>query len=432
MPQQPDAPTQLVEHFFRHEYGRLVGALTRSLGTRHLELVEDAVQMALWRALHAWSRHGVPRAPAAWLFRTARNLAIDALRREGTQLKVQELLASQQAHRDASGPSPGAPFDLPAIEDESLRLLFLCCHPSIPTESQVALALKLVGGFSVPEIASGLLASSANIEKRLSRAKLRLREVSEEIAELSLEAMRSRLDAVLLVCYLIFNEGFAASHGQSALKRDVCEEAQRLARMLAHHPDLGQQPAVAALLALMLLHSARFCTRVDADECVVVLADQDRTAWDWSMVREAMQWMLTAARGDELSRYHIEAAIAWEHCRAPSLDATDWPRVAELYRWLMKLAPSPMIRLNALIAQSYVQPTASAIDELLAMTEADRKQLRPWWDCTMAHMFERHGDTARAQNHWRDALALATCAASRKLIEKRVKKGDASSPKPEA
>lgn len=413
----------LVEHFFRHEYGRLVAALTRSLGVRQLELAEDAVQMAMWRALQHWSRRGVPEAPAAWLYRTARNLALDAIRRDATFQRMREEIAVEDIAPDHAS---GGMDDV--VSDESLRLLFLCCHPSIPAESQVALALKIVGGFSVPEIASGLLASVANIEKRITRAKARLREVGQELTGLTIETMEQRHDAVLLVLYLMFNEGFSASHGESALKRDVCDEAIRLTRMLVSHPSMGQAPATAALLALMLMHSARFTTRVDADECVVLLGDQDRTAWNWPQVREAMDWMLTAARGDNLSRYHIEVAIAWEHCRASGLDATDWPRVAQLYQLLIQVAPSPMVRLNATIAQAYAYRTIEnapqvlqqAIDQLLAMPAKDRQQLRPWWDCTMAHLLECCGQADRARWHWRDALTLAGCSASRKLIEKRL------------
>lgn len=405
----------LVEHFFRHEYGRLVGSLTRRFGVQSLELVEDAVQMAMWRALQNWSRQGVPEAPAAWLYRTARNQAIDALRRETNlqraKLTIAETLVDIQTTQPIEEESPG---------DDALRLLFLCCHPAIPTESQVSLALKIVGGFSVQEIASGLLVTAANIEKRITRAKAKLRELGEELAELSSAAMHERLDAVLLVLYLMFNEGFSASHGKSALKRDVCDEALRLTRMLLADATLGHQPAVAALLALMLMHSARFCTRIDADQCVVLLADQDRSAWDWSLVREGMHWMLTAARGEQLSRYHIEAAIAWEHCRAASLDATDWPRVCQLYQHLLIVSPSPVVRLNAIIAQSYCHDVKDAIEHLLKISETDRRQLRPWWDCTMAHLFQRSGQPQRARSHWLDALALASCSASRKLIEKRL------------
>jgi RNA polymerase sigma-70 factor (ECF subfamily) len=380
-----------------------------------LELVEDAVQMALWRALQNWSRQGIPDAPAAWLFRTARNLAIDALRRETHFQKVREAVSSSVDYEA----SPNIDIDAP-IADDTLRLLFLCCHPAIAPESQIALALKLVGGFGIEEIASGLLSSTSNIEKRITRAKSKLREVGEEIAALTGDCMQARLDAVLHVLYLVFNEGFSASRGESAIKRDVCDEAIRLVRMLSVHPLFAQQPVVAALLALMLMHSARFVTRVDVDECIVLLADQDRSAWDWARVREAMHWMLAAARGEELSRYHIEVAIVWEHCRSVTLAATDWQRVTELYQLLMRVAPSPMVRLNTIIAQSYSLSLSSAIEQLLAMPDTDRKQLRPWWDCTMAQLLERHGEPQRARSYWQDALALAGSSASRKLIEKRL------------
>ncbi len=324
-----------------------------------------------------------PRAPAAWLQRAARNLAIDALRREAMFQNAMQTIAADSLDFDLPLPS-----DESEIDDEPLRLLFLCCQPSIPAESQIALALKIVGGFSVTEIASGLLASAANIEKRLTRAKSRLREVGEELATLSAQAMQARLDEVLLL-YLMFNEGFSASHGPSAIKRDVCDEAIRLTRMLVAHPAFDDIPSAAALLALMLMHSARFETRLDADECIVLLADQDRSAWNWSMVREAMHWMLVSARGDHLSRYHIEAAIAWEHCRAASLESTDWYRVSELYQLLMKVAPSSMVRLNAVIATSYRDSVAAALEQLLRLSEPDRKQLRPggtarWPSCCSA------------------------------------------------
>ncbi|MCC6511011.1 MAG: sigma-70 family RNA polymerase sigma factor [Pirellulaceae bacterium] len=413
-------PHALVEHFFRHEYGRMVGLLTRALGVRHLELVEDVVQSALSRALQSWARQGVPSDPSAWLFRTAKNLATDALRRDATFGRIASELASQLTSQLDELKASGLSSHDVELTDESLRLLYLCCHASIPEESQIALALKIVGGFSVSEIASGLLVAPANIEKRITRAKSRLRDIGLELAELTNEQMHARRGAVLHTLYLMFNEGFSATSGDSPLRQDVCDEAMRLARMQLAQPTLGEDPAAAALLALMLLHAARFCTRVDDQQCIVLLADQDRAQWNWARVREGMDWMLRSARGETLTRYHVEAAIAWEHCRAANFADTDWHRVVQLYDRLWQLAPSAMVKLNRLIAQSYSSGVQRAIQALLEFSSEDRRQLRPWWDCAMAQLFQRADQTERAQSHWRDALALAKSTASRQLIEKQL------------
>lgn len=405
----------LVEHYFRHEYGRLVGLLTSGLGIRHLELAEDVVQQALWRALQVWSRQGIPAAPGAWLYRTARNLAIDELRRQRTfQVKAERLVTTATL---AELPDCRSDHELP---DERLRLLFLCCHEALSTESQIALALKLAGGFGVREIAAGMLVGEATIEKRLTRAKLKLQEIGQELAELNHQQMRRRLPAVMHTLYLLFNEGFASSSGSQPTNAELCQEAIRQVRMILSLPEFAEETAVCALLALMLLHIARMSTRVDEQQCIVLLAAQNRQQWSWETIREGMHWMQQAARGSELSRYHVEAAIAWEHCRASSLFDTDWPQVVSLYELLERMAPSAMVRLNLAIAQSYTAGVENALKMLLAIDAADRRQLRPWWDCAMAELWERSGDLQRAATHWRDALALAGNTASRGLIQSRL------------
>src|SRR5262245_18960918 len=239
-------PRALLEHFFRHEFGRLVALLTRSLGVRHLALVEDVVQAALVQALVTWSRRGVPEEPAGWLYRTARNLAIDAMRRERIHDQALPRLAE-----DAERVSPPLETQFAdEIGDEPLRLLFVCCHEAVPAESRVAIALKTLCGFSTAEIARALLTTEANVQKRIERARDRLREVGDADVDcdtLTVGQLRSRLDAVLAVIYLLFSQGCHVTHGDLPIRRDLCDEARRLARMLATHP-IGDVPSVHALL----------------------------------------------------------------------------------------------------------------------------------------------------------------------------------------
>ncbi len=411
--------SSLVEHFFRHEYGRLVALLTRDMGVRHLQLAEDVVQSALSRALVAWPRSGTPTDPSAWLYRTAKNLAIDTLRRE----RRRQLLP-----QDGSGlPDPVmtglGDEDLPRFEteigDESLRLLFLCCHPALAVDSQVALALKIVSGFGVQEIAQGLLVTTSNIEKRLSRAKEKLRQQPSAWIELNPAEVLERRDAVLSTIYLIFNGGYATTQGELPIRRDLCGEAIRLAKMVAQHP-VCRVPAAEALVALLLLHTARFDGREAADGGVVLLAHQDRQRWDGDLLREAMDYAGRAARGTELSRYHLEAAIAWEHCRASTFETTDWRRISSYYRLLSHQHASPMIQLNAAVAISYAESVEAGRERLLQISDPERQRLRPWWDCCLAQIHERLGQPTLAQSHWRDALALAGSPVQRQFIQSQL------------
>lgn len=407
--------SKLVEHCFRHEYGRLVALLTRALGVRNLALVEDVVQAALAKAMIAWAKSGVPNDPAAWLYRTARNLAIDSIRREQTEHRIvaENLLEKAFPTEDSQHANSSE------VEDATLRFLFLCCHPSIPLESSVALALKTVSGFSTEEIASAFLITKANAEKRITRAKETLRGSGDEIAELSPHSMQGRLDAVQSSIYLLFSEGYSSSSGNVVLRKDLCEEAIRLARMLVQNREVTSA-TTAALLALMLMHTARFDARVDTNGAIVLLESQDRSRWDWRMIREAMDWMTRSTESDRPTRFHIESAIAWEHCRASSFETIDWSRVVELYQALERICPGPMVRLNLAIAWAYVAGPQVGLQRLIDIPESDRKRLRPWWDCAVAEAFHRLGKTAEATAHWSDALALTSGAAHRNLIAQKL------------
>ena len=413
--------SQLVEHCFRHEYGRLVALLTRAYGVQHLDLVEDVVQGALSKALLTWRQHGVPDDPPAWLYRTARNAAIDALRRAKTEQRLlhENFNAEEQAHSESI---LDAHTEIP---DPSLRLLFLCCHSSIAVESSVAFALKMVSGFSTEEIAVALLISKANAEKRITRAKESLRDAGVELADLDSRQMLKRLSAVQSAVYLLFSEGYSSTSGNHILRRDLCEEAIRLTRMLTRSTSLPVASS-AALLALMLLHSARFEARLDTHGAIILLDAQDRTRWDWTKIKEAMRWMAASTETTEVSRYHIESAIAWEHCRASTFESIDWNRVVELYRSLEELCSSPMIQLNRAIATSYAVGPSAAMQQLIAMDDKDRDRVRPWWDCALADVHLRLGNRAEALAHYLDAVALSTNEGHRAMIQHKIRNLEAT------
>ena len=409
-------PRDLVEHFFRHESGRLVALLTRSLGVGRLDLVEDVVQASLVQALQTWSRGGVPEDPAAWLYRTARNRAIDTLRRERAHARILPQIAGAQ---DPEERLPDEPLFAQEIGDEPLRLLFLCCHQSIPIESRVALALRTVCGFSTGEIARGLLTTEANVQKRIARAKGRLREEPGAWESPGSQPLRDRLDSVLAAIYLLFNEGYNASHDDVPVRRDLCDEALRLARMLANHP-VGDDPRVFALVALLGLHAARFDARVSPGGTIVLLEEQDRSAWNWGLVREAMDWMARSAAGEAISRYHVEAAIAWEHCRARSFAATDWTRIIELYGALENIAPSPIHVLNRAVAEAHRDGPLAGLARLAAVPPEEIPARYPAWPAVLGELHFRAGDLAAAENAWAESLTLGPAPADHELIHRRL------------
>lgn len=408
-------PGDLVEHFFRHEFGRLVAVLTRSLGVRRLDLAEDVVQAALLRAMQTWSRRGVPKDPAGWLYRTARNLAIDALRRERIHAQAVPRLAADGER--ASSPLEAHFAD--EIGDEPLRLLFVCCHEAVPAESRVALALRTLCGFSTAEIARSLLTTEVNVQKRITRARDRLRELDVDFDTPAAAQLGVRLQAVLAVIYLLFSQGCHATHADVPIRRDLCDEARRLARMLAAHPA-GDVPAVHALLALMCFHAARFDARVASDGAIVLLEEQDRSTWNWSDVREGMAWLARSAAGEELTRYHLEAGIAWEHCRAATFADTDWRRVAELYDALDRIAPSPLHALNRAVADAYLRGPQAGLDRLAAVDPENVPARYPAWHAVIGEFYFRLGRHAFAERAWREALRLTTARADQEFLRRRL------------
>lgn len=401
----------LVEHFFRHEYGRLVAGLVHRFGARWLSLAEDAVQAALLRAVQSWPRRGVPDNPAAWLRRAAYNSAIDSIRREATFAELLPKIAPPP-------PEPPPPdLDRP-LDDDPLRLLFICCHPELSVESQLALSLKVVCGFGVTEIARGLLATEAAVLKRLTRAKEVLREAGMNADPLPEAELLARRDSVHAILYLLFNEGYHSSRSDALLRHDLCEEAIRQADMLARHPTLGS-PAGEALLALMLLHAARFDARQEASGELVLLEDQDRERWDRSLIVAGMNWLSRAARGEQLTAYHLEAAIAAEHCRAASYATTDWKRIVELYDLLCRLKPNWLSELNRAIAVGCLHGPRAGLRRLLEI-EKDTGARYSHLHTAIGELYRRCGESERARQHFAEALKLAANDSEKEHLLRRL------------
>lgn len=398
--------TQLVEHFFRHETGRLHGALVRLLGVSHLSLAEDVAQEALLRALRTWSMGGVPPNPSAWIMRVALNLARDAMRHQRMSGGKEGAIITHLEQTRSAGDGPGTIAPENEIRDDALRLLFVCCHPSIAPDAQVVLALKVVSGFSTGEIARAFLSSEAAIEKQLTRTKQRIQEsgIAFDIPEG--EDLAPRLDGVLAALYLLFNEGYKASGGERLLREELCEEAVRLAALLVNHPA-GNTPRSHALLALMLLTAARFPSRLDEQGALLRLDDQDRAKWIQPLIERGLLALAEAAQGRELSEYHLQAGIAACHCTAADYESTDWPRILRHYDDLYRLKPSPVVALNRAVAVAHVHGPQAGLEAVAAIPQREKIESHYLLHAVLGELQWRLKQHAAAAASFRRALQLA-------------------------
>lgn len=408
-------PRRLAEHFFRHEYGRLVATLSRRVGIEHLDVVEDAVQTALSAALESWPRAGVPDDPTGWLFRVARNRLWDELRQRVRREHLMAANVDELAHALESGDGASAGD---AQQDALLRMLFVCCHEAIPAESQIVLALKVLCGFDAREIAVRLFTTDANVYKRLGRARARLREVPGGMDDLTPAQYATRLASVRTILYLIFTEGYLSSHAERSIRRELCDEAMRLTSMLAQHP-IGDDAETSALMALMHLHSARLSARQNEDGDLLLLQEQDRDAWDRREIEQGLRWLVRSAVGDVFSRYHAEATIAAEHCLAPSFEETRWDKVIECYALLEHLAPSPLHRLNRALATAELHGPARGLEVLEAFVPPSWLAGSYMWPAVLADLHRRAGNATTAGCFQELARGLAPSATVLEALERR-------------
>ena len=410
----------LAEHLFRHEAGKLVSVLTGIFGTERLQLAEDVVQEAMIRALQTWPYYGVPKNPAAWLTQTAKNLALDLIRREKVFLEKQpQIIATIEQWSDDGG-SDGAPAFESELKDDRLRLLFACCHPLIPQEAQTALALKTLGGFGTAEIASAFLTTEAAVAKRLTRARERIRELQIPFEIPSGEEISTRLDSVLQALYLLFNEGYKASSGESLIREELCSEAIRLTALLAAHPA-GNQPRTHALLALMVLNAARLPARVDADGNILRLREQDRSSWDRRMIGRGIFHLQQSAAGEQLSVYHLQAGIAACHCTARDYESTDLRQILALYDQLVQIDDSPVVALNRAVAVAAVHGPQAGSEAVEAIR--NRRSLDAYYllYAVLADFKAQLNEFQSAAGHLRKALQLTELKSEHTLLSNRLK-----------
>jgi RNA polymerase sigma factor (sigma-70 family) len=415
---QPQEVSQLVEHLFRHEAGKMVATLTRIFGIEHLNLAEDVVQEALSRALQTWPYRGVPENPSAWIMRASRNLALDVIRREKI-FRTKEAEIARLIERGGAT-DEAARFSEHEIADDRLRMMFVCCHPVIPPEAQVALALKTLCGFSVTEISHAFLTTEAAIAKRLTRAKQKIQEAQVPFEIPTGNELTRRLESVLHSLYLLFNEGYKASSGEKLVREDLCKEAIRLTELLAQH-RAGNQPKTHALLALTLLNAARISARADDEGNLLRLEEQDRTRWDKEMIARGMFHLRQSAAGEALSEYHLQAGIAACHAGAIDYESTDWGRILSLYDRLMEFDDSPVVALNRAVAVANVRGPKAGLHALQQIR--DRKKLDSYYllYAVIGELQMRLNNHKLAAEQFRKSFELSETKSERAFLLKRLR-----------
>lgn len=404
---------QLVSHLFRHEAGRMTAVLARMFGFDRIEIAEDIVQDTLLKALNEW-RSQIPDNPSAWLYKVARNQALDLLRREKLFNEIGKELSyfSEQEENTL-----GKLFLQDEIEDSQLRMLFACCHPAIALESQITLSLKTLGGLSAAEIARAFLTTEDTVNKRLYRAKEKIRSENISLEVPQSKELTDRLEAVLKIIYLIFNEGYSSSHPNHLIRQDLCEDAIRICLLLTRN-TLTNLPKTNALLALMCFQVARFPARLDQNGAIVLLKDQNRSLWDNFMTSRAYQFFRSSSIGNEISEYHLEAAIASYHASAGSFENTNWEVILRLYNLLAEIKPTPFVYLNTAIVKGYVYGPEVALEDLAKIDSLKQHYI---YQTTKGDLYVELNEIDSARQCYEKALSLITSEPEKRLLEKKLK-----------
>jgi RNA polymerase sigma-70 factor (ECF subfamily) len=405
----------LLEHLFRREAGRIVSWLVGLLGSHHLQLAEDAAQESMLRAAQTWPFQGIPEKPEAWLFRVAHNHAISALRRD-TNFgdKANELIALLELRAQHVE-------DLDAEEnlrDDELRMIFMCCPPQLAQDAQVALSLKLVSGFSVGEIARIFLAEEKTIAQRLVRAKRLIREQNLSLIMPRKAELQRRLSSVLDVIYLMFSGGYAAHTGEELIRRDVCLEALRLGRLVADSSMAA--PRVDALMALMALQAARLPARTDAAGDLVLLEEQDRSLWDNALIALGFSYFDKSIAGDEISVWHIQAAIAATYASAESAETIDWPAILEHYDQLLVMAPSPVVALNRAVVVMKVHGAEASLTALAPLEKDDALRRYHLLPAVRGRVLAELGRLAEAEVAFSAALECSCTKPEKRFLQRQL------------
>lgn len=410
---------QVIEDTFRLESGRVMATLINTL--HDFDLAEDALQDAFIMALERWPAKGIPRNPGAWITTTARRKAIDRLRRVNT---LERKKATLQTLIELDQQTPEIP-PVDAIPDERLKLIFTCCHPALAMEAQVALTLRTLGGLSTPEIAGAFLVPKSTMAQRLVRAKHKIKDAGIPYRVPPPHLLAERIEAVLAVIYLIFNEGYAATIGQALIRRDLCAEAIRLGRVLTklitHHLALPEDPEALGLLALMLLHDSRRKARISPEDTLIILEEQDRSLWDPVEITEGLAALDKAISLRRPGPYQIQAAISGLHAQAKDAAETDWPQIALLYRGLMKFTPSPVVKLNHAVAIAMADGPLRGLNLLNELETSGKLDDYHLFHAARADLFRRAGQLDQAGQAYTKALALTQNDVERTFLQGRLK-----------
>jgi len=411
---QPNDTHTLVDHLFRHEAGKMIAILTRLFGLHHLELAEDVVQEAFLKATQTWTYQEIPSNPAAWLMQVAKNKAIDILRhgQYATQYSREfSLRAKEQVEETVE-----EFFHENEIADSQLQMIFACCHPSLNSDDQLAFTLKTASGFGAAEIAKALLTNEAVIQKRLYRAKQFLRDQSIRLEIPVGGALNARLENVYTVLYLIFNEGYNSIKADELIRKDLCAEAMRLCKLLSEH-SCGARPMTFALLSLMCFQASRFESRMDENQSIVLLQQQDRAKWNQPLIALAYQFLSRSSEGDELSIYHLEAAIAAEHCLSPSFQSTNWQRLLGLYDLLLERKKTPVVMLNRSVVLAQTGNPDAAIEAILQIPGLEKLISSQYiYSAVLGDLYLQAGNLDKAKEMLGKAYTLTTSQAEKKLI----------------
>jgi RNA polymerase sigma-70 factor, ECF subfamily len=411
---------RLVDHLFRSRSGQLVAYLTRLLGPENIDLAEEAVQESLLKALQTWPYSGIPDNPSGWLFRVARNAALDVIRHRKLVDQKAASVAAWEIAKSASRATAGGDADFEEqLRDDELRMVLMCCHPALPRDARVALSLKTVGGFSTREITKALLSEETAVAQRLVRAKRQIRQDNIKFDVPKGNELALRLDSALEVIYLMFNEGYAAQSGQELIRHELCGEALRIAKLLA--ASSVATPQTHALVALLAFQTARLAARVDAHGELVLLEDQDRNLWDTSMVVLGFHHFTISAEGPQLSAYHLQAAIAAVHALANSQRDTDWEMILDLYDQLMEVSPSPVAALNRAVAVAKVNGAEQALADLTELRMEPSLKNYYLLPAVEGRLRMDLGDLSAAALCFRRALKLPCSEPEKRFLERKLK-----------